>query len=116
MTVSISAVRKYKIEILSIVLAILFSHGLLLLNDGYYWEDAKIMRWIRTNSWDDLYGFYHMGGHEYLVNIYRFIHWFSDSLFLYKLIIFLCLLSTTFLVFIIAIRSQFLTRLESLWV
>lgn len=92
-------------------------HGLLLLNDGVYWDGWMHVYWpIQENDWDTLYWTFDRWG--YPIRAYQ--HWLVGHLpsliFGHKLFTFLSIFLCALLVHHIGSKSGYLTRRESLFV
>lgn len=107
--------RNYKTEIALISLVLLMSHGLLLINDGCYWEDWTILR-LKDQGWHVLYHNTRVWGNIFMPYLMALIDSISDSLFIYKFVIFANLSGATLCVFLLALDSKAITSFEALWI
>ncbi|MBZ0306240.1 MAG: hypothetical protein K8I82_09245, partial [Anaerolineae bacterium] len=92
-------------------------HGLLLLNDGVYWDGWMHVYWpIRENDWDTLYWTFDRWG--YPIRAYQ--HWLVGHLpsliFGHKLFTFVSIFLCALLVHHIGGKSGYLSRRESLFI
>ncbi len=108
--------NKNKTPVTLIIITTFFTHGLLLFNDGFYWDDWHVFSAVRK-GWDYLYyNYYKEWGLGPIVYFDWTLYTISDSLFIYKLVIFLSLMGSSVLVFELAKKSPLLTSLEALWI
>lgn len=116
----IAILKESKREILLIVLCVFLTHGLLIFNDGIYWDDWFVLD-LAKKGWPQLYDGFDMWGlapHAYLHWAMHLISEDFTSHFVtpYKLVVFLITLLTTLLVFTLCKTSKALPRFESLWI
>lgn len=96
-----------------IALVTVLTHGLLLLNDGVYWDGwYAIYPPLLNNDWDRLLAYF-----VYHEKVNRaFIHWFAGSIFGHKLLTFIAILVAALSLDHILRASRLFSRQESLLV
>ena len=107
-----SALKKYRYHYIIIVAYALVTHGLLLLNDGVYWDD-----WLLHTNWSNLYSLFAGSGG---IPTTAYFHWLMGylphTIFCYKLVAFLSITFSGILVYSICNELKFTSRTESLFV
>lgn len=103
-----------RIAVGAIVAASVLIHGLLLLNDGVYWDGWLIYAKLQDKDWSTLYQLYHELG----VPTFAYFHWLMGylpyTIFCYKLVAFLSITCSAILVYMICEESRLTNRLGSL--
>lgn len=99
---------------LLIGLSALIFHGLILLNDGVYWDGWLIYDFLGENNWINLSKMFTENG----VFVWTYLHWLMgylpDVIFGYHLTAFVCIALSGLLIYQIGHLSGFLSRDESL--
>lgn len=89
-------------------------HGLLLVNDGIYWDDVWVQPYLDARNWSGLYAFFAERG----LPFFAFFHWirmgFRDSVLAAKLLSFVSILTASFCAYRLARRLPGFTRGECL--
>lgn len=97
-----------------IVVVALISHGLLLLNDGVYWDGWLIHNAIKAKRWDDLYLWFIEQGSPSGYYFHWLLGHLPGGIFAYKLLAFVSILFSAILIYRICLVSGFLSPAESL--
>jgi len=101
-------------------IAILFvglgTHGLLLLNDGIYWDDWLWVTALQEKNWLRIYTVGFSRGEPLDAYFQWFFSGFQNIEFVYKFVAFLSILLAAMLVYVICRQMGILTRAESLWI
>jgi hypothetical protein len=95
-------------------LVCLFCHGLLLTNDGLYWDGWYVFDWVKSHNWAQLHHFYNSLGLPFFGLIYR-IFAFAPSLlptFMWATVI--CFFASGVLTYHLGLQLAHLTRAEAL--
>ena len=101
---------------LFILLFACIAHGLLLLNDGAYWDGWRLYHWVPEKNWAALSWHFHESNSPQMIPIHRMMGIFSDAVFGYKLVGFLSILCAALLVYKIGSEFGFLSRKSALCV
>jgi len=92
----------------------LLVHGLLLLNDGIYWDGWLIYTFLKFGHFDRLYSWFSQSGALPIYYVHRFMGLLPGMVFCYKLAAFLLILASTLLIYRIGVRTAWVDRRESL--
>lgn len=98
---------------LAIVLAALLGHGLLLFNDGTYWDDWLMKSQLATGTWSAQYDWAAQMG----LPVFAYFFWglkLAGLLGNYKAVAFLSLFTSAILVYKICLRFAWVNRIEAL--
>jgi hypothetical protein len=90
-------------------------HGLLLLNDGVYWDGHLIYSYLHDGNWAELLSMFREAGSPQTA----FLHWALGStggVFLYKLAAFVAILAGALAIWRLAVESHCMTTEEAAWV
>ncbi len=101
-------------DCLGIVAAVFIVHGLLLLNDGEYWEGWIWQHYYQTGDWAGVLSFMLEAGTPLRAHLYWLPAFFPDPIFGTKLISFVSLAGAAVLTYLAGLASERLTRWESL--
>jgi hypothetical protein len=96
-----------------IVAAALLCHGLLLLNDGTYWDDWLHLTLLYEGSWSE----FHDMTLEFGLPVWAYLFWGMKLMGLlesYKILAFLSILFSSFIVFQLVLRFAWANRFEAL--
>ena len=104
------------INFLCIFVASLITHGLLLINDGVYWDGWLVYNSLLGGDWIILKNLFNEAGIDILVYLHLLMSYFPNLIFGYHLIAFLCIFISAFLIYKIGRISGFLNSTESLWI
>ena len=99
-----------------IVAFVLVVHGLLLLNDGVYWDDWRVYHWLHDKNWSDLAWYFAETRIPGQAQLHWFFGHFPNFVFMYKLAVFLSILLLGLITYKIGCETGFLSRLEALFV
>ena len=104
------------IDIIFIFFAVSFTHFLLLLNDGIYWDGWNIFNALKENEWQLLFDHWKIWGYSISAYIVWFIGLFPNIVFTHKLFSFIAIFGMTIIVYSLSYTSGFMNRLESLFI
>jgi len=90
------------------------THGLILLNDGVYFDGWIILNFIKGKDWAGLSNQFQEGGGILAGYLHWFLGHFPNIIFGYHLVAFVCIVSSGLLIYQIARLSGFVSREESL--
>lgn len=100
----------------AIVACSVIAHGLLLLNDGVYWDGWLIYSWLVNGDWNTLYSTFSAVG----IPLIGYFHWlmgyFPATVFCYKLLAFAAITLSGILVYLICNEFKLTSRLESMFI
>ncbi|MFC1815191.1 hypothetical protein ACFL0M_04445 [Thermodesulfobacteriota bacterium] len=94
----------------------LLSHGLILANDGTYWDGWMLRGWQQQKDFTSMRTFYSHVGMPFFYYFHRFFASLPQPNFYYKVLSFISLYLSFFLVYLICQKSGFLTSMESLYI
>ena len=103
----------YFIAIFTIAIII---HGLLLLNDGVYWDGWLIYTDLIDKEWNSLYLCFVEVGLPLILYLHWFMGYFPNIIFGYKLAAFMSLTFSAILIFMICNELGRISRLESFFI
>lgn len=107
---SVSDGRVWNVWLL--VLLVFASHGLLLINDGVYWDGWQLYGYYLNQDSESLLGIFSDAGYP-LTGYFHWVFWSAPNMiFAYKLVSFISILLSTVLVYLISQRIKILTPLE----
>ena len=112
MTERIKSTRRFW-PYLAITLVALLGHGLLLLNDGTYWDDWLIKNQLATGTWGEQYGWATQMG----LPVFAYFFWglkLAGLIGHYKAVAFLSVALSAILIYKICQRFSWLNRTEAL--
>ncbi len=91
-------------------------HGLLLFNDGIYWDGWMLYSYVKESNWGALYSMFIEVGKPMTIFVYYMLAQLPSDVFVYKLIGFTSILLSGFLVYMICCQLRFLRRKDSLFI
>ncbi|MCP4370153.1 MAG: hypothetical protein GY797_18870 [Deltaproteobacteria bacterium] len=110
-------INPFNYHYIIIVLFSLAVHGLLLLNDGVYWDGWLVYTILIEKQWDSLYLiFTQTGGPPITLYLHWLLGYFPGIVFGYKLVAFGALTTSGILVYLISNELKLLSRLDSLFI
>ena len=92
------------------------SHGLILLNKGIYWDSWILRKWVEKKEWRAMKVFYRAVGMPFFYYVHRSFNLSPNSIWLYRLVCFLSLWSTSALVFLICHNFSPLDQWQSFFI
>ena len=92
------------------------SHGLLLLNKGIYWDSWILRKWVEKKEWRTMKVFYRAVGMPFFYYVHRSFNLSPNSIWLYRLVCFISLWSTSALVFLICHNFSPLDQWQSFFI
>ncbi len=95
-------------------MTIVLTQGLMLLMDGHYFDGRLLHHHIAHQSWPVLREWFGQAGLMGFYEFYRGVGSFPDIVLAYRLAAFLCIGLCSVLVYLIGVRSRFLSHDESL--
>lgn len=104
----------FRLDIVCIIFLVTVTHFLLLCNDGVYWDGWIIYHCLVGDEWNLFYKDWSGYGHAIVAHINWAMKLFPDIVFGHKITTFISLLGSTVCVYLLAIYSGLLSRLESL--
>lgn len=99
---------------LTLLIAALSVHGLLLLNDGVYVDGWLFSTYFTEGRWDLLLEFFAKQGIPHAAYLYSVLNLFPDFLLAFKIIAFVCLLFAAVFTYAIARELQLFSKYEGL--
>lgn len=109
-------IKKFHSDYIAIIAYALIAHGLLLLNDGVYWDGWLIYTNLLDENWNNLWMWFSESG----VPIVAYLHWFMGylplTLFGYKLLAFLSIMFSGILIYRICNETGLVSRREGLFI
>jgi hypothetical protein len=106
--------RKYDWNYLVILLSALLAHGLMLLNDGLYWDGWLIYSDLVAKRWDNFRLMFTESG----IPVTMYFHWWMGYspgiVFAYRVVAFASLAFAAMVIYRICLKSGWLSRGESL--
>jgi hypothetical protein len=106
--------KTFRFELIIILVVALLCHGLLLLNDGVYWDGWFLYSLLVKHDSQLLKELCSQLGLPLSFTYVWVLHYFSDVIFGAKLLGFLTLLLNSILIFFLAYKVKFISRLQSL--
>ena len=97
-----------------IVLCAVVAHGLLLLNDGVYWDGWLIYWMLRERNWADLLYTFAQAGSPVTACGHWLMGSFPNAVFGYRMVAFVCIVLQGNLIYRIALRTNLLVPLGAL--
>lgn len=111
-----SVIHMHVGNLLLLTSLVFFCHGLVLFNDGIYWDDWVLHGLYLNNDVDSLLNLFREAGNP-IVGYFHLAFWLSpDPKFVYNLVSFLSILLSTHLVYLLALRVRYLSSRESLFI
>lgn len=110
------ATKRSSLNYFLIALVVLLCHGLLLLNDGLYYDDIHLYDMLKNRDWETLYTALSMYGNDYIAFYDWFFSFLPHMVFAFKLMTFVNILFSAFLTYRICVKSGFLGSAESMFV
>jgi hypothetical protein len=101
---------------LLIGVVVLICHGLLIINDGLYYDDIHLIDVLQSGNWDELHSFQSMYGNTLAAYYDWLFSVFENPVFAFKLTAFLSLLFSAFLIYHICTESGFIGSTESVFI
>jgi len=101
---------------LAILAAGFVAHGLLLLNDGVYWDGWLIHTYFRVGDWGSMWACFSESGLPQLAGFHWLIGYSPSPVVTYKVLVFLSVVGAALLVYRIARLTGFVSRAESLFI
>lgn len=102
------------IDLLVIFVFALLSHGVMLLNDGLYWDGWLVDSWQRTRNWPVMKRFYSEVGMPLLYLLHRLLGPAPARIFMYRLIAFASTVLSAAAVYCLSVRIGVLSEPYSL--
>lgn len=101
-----------------IVIWSILTHGLLLLNDGIYWDGWLIYTYLVDKDWNSLDTLFKETGGILTIKFlfYRFLRYFPAVVFVFKFVAFLSITLSGILSFLIFMESGLCSRKDSLYI
>lgn len=97
-----------------IFLFALFSHGIIILNDGLYWDGWIIDAWQRRKDWKTMKRFYSEVGMPLLYYQHKFMAYLPLRIHCYRFLAFISTFFSAFAVYLIASYFGFLSNTDAL--
>lgn len=99
---------------LILFVATILTHGLLLVNDGLYWDGWLLNGWQITKDWPSMQRFFREVGMPLLFIEHRIMAFLPGRIFAYKILGFISLYISAFSVYLLAVQFGSLTPFEAL--
>jgi hypothetical protein len=106
--------RRINYHYIIILIYSIVAHGLLLLNDGVYFDGWLIYTNLVGRNWENLYLIAMESGNPLFAYFHWFMGYFPATIFSYKLVAFLSITLSGILVYAICSRLRITSRTESL--
>lgn len=99
-----------------LLITVLLAHGLLLLNDGVYWDGWLVYRYLKDHNYEALYQTYKMAGTWGVPSLYLTLNYFGNLIFIHKFVVFCCIYTANIFAYFSAKRLNLLSDLECLFI
>jgi hypothetical protein len=108
--------RRLNYHYVAIVACSVVAHGLLLLNDGVYWDGWLIYTWLADRNWGILYSTFSEAGTPLFACFHWLMGYLPATIFSCNLLAFIAITSSGILVYLICNELKLTSRLESLFI
>ena len=108
--------RKFNGHLGAILALALVAHGLMLLNDGVYWDGWLIYTNLIEKNWRNLYRMFAEAGSPITYYFHRLMGSFPDIVLAYRLVAFGSIALAAIWVYLIAQEGNWATPSERLWI